>query len=76
MINIDLKLFATLTEFLPENSENYQVRDNITIDKLLFKLGIKKDQAAIIFINGIKKSHDTPLKQGDRVGIFPPVGGG
>ncbi len=76
MIKIELRLFANLNKFTPENSKNYSVEDNITIGRLLSNLKINKDNAKIIFINGVKKDIHDKLKNNDRVGIFPPVGGG
>ncbi len=76
MIKIDLRLFANLSGFLPENSDCFPVENNTTVEQLLRKLGIDLEQAKIIFINGEKKSLHDYLRHGDRVGIFPPVGGG
>ena len=76
MIKIELRLFADLSKYLPKNSESFQINNNASIEQLLLKLGINKDRAKIVFINGIKKDLKECLKQGDRVGIFPPVGGG
>ena len=76
MIKIELRLFAHLSKYTPKNFENYHIEDNITIEQLLINLGIDLKKAKIIFINGRKKTLKDTLKQGDRVGIFPPVGGG
>ncbi|MCK5097117.1 MAG: MoaD/ThiS family protein [Desulfobacteraceae bacterium] len=76
MIKIELRLFADLSKYLPENSENFQISKNTSVEQLLLILGINKDRAKIIFINGRKKGLKDCMKQGDRVGIFPPVGGG
>ena len=76
MINIELRLFANLTKFLPKNHDNFPIDENINVKQLILKLGIDIDQAKIIFINGRKKTYEDFLKNGDRVGIFPPVGGG
>jgi len=76
MTNIEIRLFANLNKFLPKNSENYPIKKNMSVKQLVIQLGINIDQAKIIFINGRKKNYDAILKNGDRVGIFPPVGGG
>jgi molybdopterin converting factor small subunit len=76
MINIELRLFANLVKFLPENNENFSIDENMNVKQLILKLGIDIDQAKIVFINGRKKTNTDFLKHGDRVGIFPPVGGG
>ena len=76
MIKIELRLFADLSKYLPENSKNFQINNNTNVEQLLLLLGINNNRAKIIFINGRKKDLNDCLKQGDRVGIFPPVGGG
>lgn len=74
--NIQLKLFATLNKFLPENADRYPISPGITIRDLLHHTGIPEEKAKLIFINGIKADLETTLSGGERVGIFPPVGGG
>jgi sulfur-carrier protein len=76
MIKIELRLFADLRTFQPEDSLNYQIKKGTNIKELLEKLGINTERAKIIFINGKKKNINDSLKHRDRVGIFPPVGGG
>ena len=76
MIKINLKLFVTLQKYLPEFSEQFKIPKKTTIDKLIKILGIPKNMVKIIFINGIQKKTDYILKNNDRVGMFPPVGGG
>jgi molybdopterin converting factor small subunit len=74
---IRIKLFATLKKFLPKNSgEAVQIRSGMTVRGLLAQLGIPESEAKLIFINGKKGNLTTTLQGGERVGIFPPVGGG
>jgi molybdopterin converting factor small subunit len=35
-----------------------------------------REKAKLIFINGVKAELTSTLEGGERVGIFPPVGGG
>jgi len=76
MISINLRLFATLTQYLPESHETFQVDRGTDIDTLIQILGIPKDETKLIFVNGKKQEPAYMLEPGDRVGIFPPVGGG
>ena len=73
---IQLKLFATLREFEPPSSENYIIEQGISIRELLEQLDLPPTKARLIFINGIKADLAATLEGGERVGIFPPVGGG
>lgn len=76
MIKIDLKLFVTLSKYLPEKSECLEVSKGTIVEKLILDLGIPMEIVKLIFINGKKQDPDYCLKNNDRVGIFPPVGGG
>lgn len=75
-ITIDLKLFATLQKFAPQASGAHMVEAGTSVRNLVRELGIPETKARLIFINSFKVTLDTVLKDGDRLGIFPPVGGG
>ena len=75
-IHIEIKLFASLARFLPESADEYAFESGETIRDLLAQLRIPEETAKLIFIDGIRANPDTRLKGGERVGIFPPVGGG
>ncbi len=91
MAKITVKLYATLKEMLGTDTlfiEATNVRD--VIDKLTEKYPILKREIVnedlslkddyIYLVNGrnivFLQNEKTPLKNGDRVTIFPPVGGG
>lgn len=74
--HIQLKLFATLQSFNPPTGENYSIEPGTSIRNLLEQLNIPQEKAKLIFIDGIKSSLSSTLSGGERVGIFPPVGGG
>ena len=73
---IDLKLFATLASHLPANATELAIEDGTTIGQLVDRLDIPLPEAKLIFVNGVRKDLNTVLHGGERVGIFPPVGGG
>ncbi|MDM8540843.1 MoaD/ThiS family protein [Desulfococcaceae bacterium HSG7] len=73
---ITIKLFATLKKYLPASAEHYPINPGVSVDELLDELLIPVSLAKLIFINGKKGDSDTVLNGGDRIGIFPPVGGG
>ncbi len=75
-IHIQIKLFATLLEKLPDNADYFPVADGTTVADLTEMLAIDRKDAKLIFINGRKGMIDAILAEGDRVGLFPPVGGG
>ena len=75
-IKIALKLFVTLAAFAPENADNFTVQEGTTVAMLIRELNIPADTVKLIFVNGKKQDTAYVLKPGDRVGLFPPVGGG
>jgi len=74
--HIQIKLFATLQRFMPASAENYPIETGTTIRMLLQQIDLPENKAKLIFIDGIKAELTTVLEGGERIGIFPPVGGG
>ena len=75
-VTIDLRMFASLATRMPPDAARFSVTAGITVRQLIEQLEISPTDAKLIFINGVRKDLDTPLSGGERVGIFPPVGGG
>ncbi|UCF92789.1 MAG: MoaD/ThiS family protein [Desulfobacterales bacterium] len=73
---IQIKLFATLQKFSPDSAHNYSIESGITIRNLIEQLDIPVEKAKLIFVDGIKADLTSTLQGGERIGIFPPVGGG
>ena len=73
-MKLTVKCFATLMPLTPPGGSlefhGTDVRD------LLLRPAIPESDAKLIFVNGIGVEKDALLHDGDRVGIFPPVGGG
>lgn len=75
-ITINLKLFALLQRFIPENAREYQLEDGSTINDVVRKLNIPEGKARFAFVNDKKAEFDYVLKNGDILGLFPYVTGG
>jgi len=73
---IDLRLFATLQKLTPPEPQAYPIEPGISVRELLGQLNVPVEKAKLIFVNALKKDLDFILQGGERVGIFPPVGGG
>lgn len=73
---VQLKLFASLTRFSPDDTEKIPISPGTSVEQLLRQLNVPVEKVHLIFINGVRKTRDTPLNDADRVGIFPPVAGG
>jgi len=74
--HIQLKLFAALSPLSPDNSDRVPIQSGISVKEMLDRLNIPTVKAHLIFIDGVKRSLETRLSGGERVGIFPPVAGG
>lgn len=61
---------------MPAASDHYPLSPGMTAGELAVHLKLPANQVKLIFINGRKCPPDTVLKETDRIGIFPPVGGG
>jgi len=75
-VHITINLFATLKKFTPVSSDSYPVKPGITVKTLLEELCVPEDEVKLVFVDGVKHDLATVLKGGERVGIFPAVGGG
>lgn len=75
-MGIEIKCFATLAKYLPDNGDDYPVDSGETVLSLIRKLGIPEKDVTIVFVNNLRSPVETPVADGDRVGLFPPVGGG
>jgi len=73
---IQLKLFAVLAKHTPADADHYPIDPGMTIAQLVHMLEIPKKQAKLVFVNGRRADLADRINPGDRVGIFPPVGGG
>lgn len=70
-----VKTFATLAAFAPAGGE-YETPDPLTVGELVDRLRIPRKELHLVFVNGLHAELDQVLADGDRVGLFPAVGGG
>jgi len=75
-VHITINLFATLKKFTPVSSDSYPVKPGMSVKTLLEELCVPEDEVRLVFIDGVKHDLASVLKGGERVGIFPAVGGG
>jgi molybdopterin converting factor small subunit len=74
--SIQLRLYASLNRFSPRDGADYPIQSGISIQELAIDLHIPLDQVKLIFIDGQRETLETRLHGGERVALFPPVGGG
>ena len=79
-MEVEVKLFATLREYLPKGSGQFSCKMEIDgqtrIKDILVSLRIPTEIPKIILVNGVHGKPDQVLKKGDVVSLFPPVAGG
>jgi len=75
-MHVTIKCFATLSRFTPPDAEAFAITPGETVADLVKRLGIPPAELKLVFINGAHVELDAPLADGDRVGLFPAVGGG
>ena len=84
MIDVTLKLFASLGEFLPGHAEKNQasvpVQDGTSIRDLLDHYNVPPEQCHLVLLNGHFQApavrRTVKLKPGDAIAVWPPVAGG
>ena len=72
---IEVRLFATLREGRGK-IQHLPATDFAVAGDIIRHLDIPVEEVAILLINGFHQKPETPVKAGDVVALFPPVGGG
>lgn len=84
-MNITLKLFATLTDYLPadarrSNQVALDVDPAAPISQIIEPFGLPPKLVHLVLVNGKyiepEKRMTTPLVEGDVLAIWPPIAGG
>ena len=79
-MRVEVRLFATLTQFLPSDGRDgaavLEIPDGSTVTEVARRLGIPPDLARVVLVNGRDAGAEAPLTARDVVTIFPPLAGG
>ena len=79
-MQVKVKLFATLREYLPKDSDGrsclMDIDEKTSIEQIIATFNIPEEIPKIILVNGLNGTMDQTLKEGDELSIFPPVAGG
>ena len=77
---IQLFLAATLRRYVSGydagTGHAAEIAPGTTVLELARQVGIPDQEVKLIMVNGVGARWDTVLKGDERVGLFPPVGGG
>lgn len=83
-MQVTLKLFASLTPFLPAHAERnmaqVEVEEGTTILSLLDAHNVPREHCHLVMLNGVYHAPEArasvPVKDGDHLAVWPPVAGG
>jgi molybdopterin converting factor small subunit len=79
-MKIEIRLFATLAPYARHPSvtpDGYlDMISPATVRNVVEHIALPEEKIKLVFINGVRASLDSPLEDGDRLGLFPPIGGG
>jgi molybdopterin converting factor small subunit len=79
-MSVELKLFASLARYAshpmisPEG--RMELPAQVSAGQIADALHIPRKEIKLIFLNGVHASMDTMVRDGDRLGFFPAIGGG
>jgi molybdopterin converting factor small subunit len=74
-VHVTVKLFASLRQFGPDRLV-LELPPQTTIDDVVRTVGIPVSIRLLRIVNGEHRPADEPLKDGDELGLFPPIAGG
>ena len=72
---IEVRFFATLREGRGKIAE-IDAEEVSTAGELIRRFEIPAEEVSILLINGFHSKPEDPVKAGDVISLFPPVGGG
>lgn len=79
-MRVEVRLYCGLERCVPGITFGQpimvEITGGFTGKDLLKKINVPEEKAFIILVNGLHKDLDAVLSEGDRVSIFPAVGGG
>ena len=79
-MTVSVRLNAALRKHAPGYDPftglEVEIRPDEKVSDLLARLNVPAEDVNIVMINGLQASPDAILNDGDRVGLFPALGGG
>ena len=79
-MQLEVRVFSGLEKLIPGTRFGQPIKvditEHFTCRLLLDNLNLPEKEVFIILVNGVNKALDDALADGDRVSLFPAVGGG
>lgn len=79
-MQVYLKLLANYREYLPHNTQGYQISieisPEITAEMVLDQFFVPQVPESVLLVNGKTPEANAPLQEGDVICAFPAMAGG
>jgi molybdopterin converting factor small subunit len=80
MNKVEVRLYASLRKYHPTNGDSdaftLELGDGAKLGDLVDNLKIPRQEIGVLMINGKWQKENHLLNDGDRIGLFPLIGGG
>ena len=80
MSKVEVRLYASLRKYHPNPGSSealiLTLDDEAKLGDLLDKLKVSREELGVLMVNGKWEKESYLLQDGDRIGIFPLIGGG
>ena len=77
---LQVLLNATLRRFYPGYNPyegfSLEIPPGTPVSLIISQLGLPPEEVTLILVNGVRREPDFPLQGDERLGLFPPIGGG
>ena len=77
-MQVDVRLFGDFRRFLRETDGRLtlEVVEGTTVRDVLERVQVPEVEVGLVSVNGEVAAVETPLRDGDAVYVFSPIGGG
>ncbi|KMY69211.1 hypothetical protein AAU61_00395 [Desulfocarbo indianensis] len=75
-VKLSSSLRAQASGYHPLRGLKVEPRPELTVLELITSLGLAPQEVKIIVLNGQTAARESFIKDGDRLGLFPAMGGG
>jgi sulfur carrier protein ThiS len=77
---LQVLLNASLRRFFPDYNPyqglTLEVVPGTPVSQVIRRLGLPPEEVTLIMVNGVRQGPDFLLQGDERLGLFPPIGGG
>ena len=77
-MNVHVRLFGEFRRLLQERNGRLtlEVVEGTTVRDVLARVQVPEAEVGLVSVNGALAPVEAPLRDGDAVDVFPPIGGG